>query len=47
MKKSNEEIMKEILGRCNWYEKIILKSNKRLFIKIYHTIRKDLINSIF
>lgn len=36
MKKLNEEmIVEEILKKCNWREKIIVKLNKTIFIKIY------------
>lgn len=29
------EIIEEILKKCNWWERIIVKRNKRLIIKVY------------
>jgi len=31
----NEEIIEEILGKCNWWERMIVKGNKKLIIKAY------------
>ncbi len=31
----NEIIIEEILKECKWYEKIIIKIFKKLFIKMY------------
>ena len=47
MRKRNveeEEILKEILKDCSFYEKIIIRVNRKIFIKINHRIRINLIN---
>lgn len=35
MKKENEEIIEKIVNECNWWERIILRRNKKLIIKAY------------
>ncbi len=35
MKKENEMIIEEILKKCNLRERIILKRNKELMLKVY------------
>lgn len=45
MKKENE-IIEEILKKCNWWERIIVKRNKKLILKIYHIIRLKIINNM-
>lgn len=46
MKEKNEEIIKEILKKCNWWERIIVRRNKKLILNIYHNLRIDIINKI-
>ncbi len=47
MKKENEEIIGEILKKCNWLEKIIVKRNRKLILNIYHNTRIYIINKIY
>lgn len=42
----NEEIIEEILEQCNWWERIIVRRNKRLILNIYHDIRVNIINKV-
>lgn len=35
MKKENEESIEKILKECNWYERIIVKKNRKLIKKVY------------
>lgn len=30
-----EEIIKEIMKECNWWERIVVRLNKKMFIKTY------------
>lgn len=46
MDKLNVEIIEEILEKCNWYEKIIVKLFKKLILKIYNYTRINIINKI-
>lgn len=46
MKKSNEKILEGILEKCNWYEKIIVKMNKKLILNIYHLGRINSVNKL-
>lgn len=46
MKKENEKIIGEILKKCNWWERIIVKRNKKLILNIYHNIRLKIINNM-
>lgn len=45
MKKENEIIV-EILKKCNWWERIIVKRNKKLLTKVYNIIRLKIVNNI-
>ncbi len=47
MEKENEEIVVEIMKSCNWWEKIIVKKNKKLILNIYHTGRTKASNSFY
>lgn len=38
-------IIAEICKNLKWYERIIVKILKHIFIKVYHKIRIDIINS--
>lgn len=38
-----EEIVKEL----NWKEKIIIKVFRKTFLKLYHVIRENIVNTIF
>lgn len=38
--------IEEIVRNLSLYERIILKIHKRLFTKVYHCIRIELINNI-
>ena len=46
MKKENEEIIEKILKKCNSHEKVVIKENRNLILKIYHSTRKDVVNQI-
>lgn len=39
-------VLEEIVKDCNWYEKIIVKIFRKLFIRVYHNIRIRLINNM-
>lgn len=43
----NEEIIVEILRKCNWREKMIVKKNKKLILKVYHEGRIKASNSFY
>ncbi|MCI8362294.1 MAG: hypothetical protein HFJ41_04050 [Clostridia bacterium] len=45
MKKENE-IIEEILKKCNWWERIIVNRNKKLFVDIYRKGMQDYFNFI-
>lgn len=48
MKKLNEEmIVNEILKKCNWAEKIVVKLNKKLILNVYHEGRTKASNSFY
>lgn len=40
------EIIEEILEKCNWWERIIVKRLEKLIIKVYHIVRVSIINKI-
>ena len=42
----NEKIMEEVLNDCKWYEKIIIKKFNKLFIKMYHISRIEIVNKL-
>ena len=42
----DEEIIEEILKKCNWYEKIIVRLFKKLILNVYHDSRVNIINRI-
>lgn len=42
----NEVIIVEILKKCNWWERIVVRRNKRLILNIYHDIRVNIINTV-
>lgn len=44
--KENEEVIERILKKCNLDETIIVKENRNFILKIYHNMRKDIINEI-
>ena len=39
-------IIEEMLKDCKWYEKIVVRMFKKIFIKIYHINRIKLVNSM-
>ena len=39
-----KEIVREILEKCNWWEKIVVKLFARLFIKVYNIARVKTVN---
>ena len=41
-----KEILREIMKECKWYEKIIVKLFKKLFIRIYNNMRISCINAM-
>lgn len=43
----NEEIIVEILKKCNWRERIIVKKNKKLILNVYHEGRIKASNSFY
>lgn len=42
----DEEIIVEILEKCNWRQKIVVKRNKKLILNIYHYARINTVNKI-
>ena len=46
MEKENVVIIEEILRKCNWYEKIVVKLFKKLILKVFHYSRVNTINII-
>jgi len=46
MKKENEEIIEKILKECNWYERIIVKKNRKLILNVYHFGRINCVNKL-
>ncbi len=45
--KTNEnEILEEILKKCNWRERIIVMKNRKLFLEIYRKGMQDYFNFI-
>ncbi len=40
------EIINEILEKCNWKEKIVIKLFKRLIFKVYNHVRIDIVNKM-
>lgn len=46
--KTNEnEILEEILRKCNWRERIIVKGNKKLILNVYHYARNKTANFFY
>lgn len=43
MEKENE-VINEILEKCNWRERIIVKIFKKVILKVYHNERIKIIN---
>ncbi len=43
---NQEMIVEEILKNCNFYEKIIIKMNKRLLTKLFNIIRINIVNNM-
>ena len=39
------KVVKKMCKGCNWRERIIIRLNKRLFIKVYHKIRIEITNT--
>lgn len=40
------QIIKELLEECNWYERIIIKLFRKFMNKVYNIIRVGIINTI-
>lgn len=40
------EVINEILEKCNWKEKIVIKLFKRLIFKVYNHARIDIVNKM-
>lgn len=43
--KNEEKVLKEILRKCKWHQKIFIKLNKRLVLKIYRYGKRKTTNS--
>lgn len=43
----NEKIIEEILKKCSWWERIIVKRNKKLLLNIYHYARNKTANIFY
>lgn len=43
----DEEIIVEILKKCNWKERIVVKKNKKLILNVYHEGRIKASNSFY
>lgn len=41
------EVINEILEKCNWKEKIVIKLFKRLILNVYHFGRTKASNSFY
>lgn len=46
IKMKNEEIIEEILGKCNWWERIIIRRLEKLIIKVYDIARINVVNKL-
>lgn len=42
----NEVIIDEIIKECNWKEKIIVNTYKKVFIKVYNISRINTVNQM-
>lgn len=42
----DEIILEGILKKCSWYERIIVKRNRKLISNIYHYTRLEITNAI-
>lgn len=41
-----KDIVEEISKELRWYERIIVKLHMKLVLKIYHTVRIDIVNKL-
>ena len=45
--KSENLVVKEICKNLKWYERIIVKMFKKIFLKVYHNQRIKMLNILF
>ena len=40
------EILEEIISECNFRERIVIRTFKKVFSKVYHLTRAEIINDL-